>query len=159
MTTRRTTQWFTREQQLSNLGPSAVTNLGLYSQGIHGDRFETKSIVTRMIIDLTFTGDTIAQRGRTYWGIVVVNAVARAAAAFPDPEDVIDRASWLVRGCEHFNQDSLPDRSQWARVQLDLRAQRVLRSEEDELQLIVSNAGTGFSVIWSAFIRTLVKMP
>ena len=97
-----------------------------------------------MIIDLRLAADSVAQRVQLLWGIVVVNADARAAGAFPDADDMTDRADWLVRGKMETIQDSLSDASQWDRVSLDLRAQRILHSEEAELHLIIDSVGTGF---------------
>ena len=156
----RQVMWITREQIVTNLASGAITNLGLYSIGIHGGTlFKKGSTITRMLVDLIVSPDAVAQRVRLYWGIVVVNADARAAGAFPDPEDVTDRPSWLVRGRAEVMADSISDASQWKRIELDLRSQRIMRSEEDELQLILSAATTGFVLNFSAFIRILVRMP
>jgi len=65
----------------------------------------------------------------------------------------------LVRGAMNVNNSSLSDSSQWHRVNLDLRAQRVLRTEEDELHLIMNNLNTSFTVDVYAYIRVLVKLP
>ena len=158
MTMRRQTQWFTREQINSAVGSGVSDNLTLTSAGVH-NTFRQGMTVTRMIIDLVLAADTLAQRNRFYWGICVVNAAARAGGAMPDPSDVTERPSWLVRGRMEVIQNSLSDASQWTRTLLDLRSQRVLRSEDDELQLLIKNGATGFGAEWSAFIRVLVKMP
>ncbi len=87
-----------------------------------------------------------------------MNADARAAGAFPDADDMSDRPGWMVRGRLQNIMLNVQDSSQWTRLHLDLRGQRRLRSEEDELQLILDSSA-GFTVEWSPFIRVLVKWP
>ena len=115
--------------------------------------------VTRMLLDIRLEASSLAQQVQCHWGIVIVNADARAAGAFPDADDLGDRADWLVRGHLRTVQDSLSDASQWDRVKADLRAQRVLRSEESELHLIMDAGSDGFTMVWSAYIRVLMKLP
>ena len=142
---RRALQWIMREQVNSGLASGAQDNLTLYSSAIHGNRFGKGATVTRLLVDIKLAAAVVAQRNRFYWGIVVMNADARAAGAFPDPEDETDRPSWLARGRMEVVQDSLSDASQWDRALLDLRSQRIIRNEEDELQLVVTNGATGFT--------------
>jgi len=155
---KRPLQWFDRQQDQADLAAGATTNLTLYSATIQGARFVRNATVTRMIVDLRLSADSVAQRIRLHWGIVIMNADARAAAAFLDPEDETDRAGWLVRGRMDVIQASLSDSSQWDRRMMDLRAQRMLRTEEDELQLIWHNSSS-FVCKFDAYLRILVKMP
>ena len=114
--------------------------------------------MTRTIVDLTCRANSVSQVVEMFYGIVVVNADARAAGSFPEADDMSDRPDWLVRGRMTTVTDSLFDSSQWHRVRLDLRSQRVLRSEEDELHVVIDNA-TANDLSWSAFVRVLMKMP
>ena len=155
----RPMQWFTRTSAFATLASAAQVNFILYNN-LSLDNAATKgATVTRMVIDLIFKSDAVAQLNQVHWGIVLVNGDASAAGAFPDPGGDSDRAGWLVRGNDYVIQDSLSDSSQWTRVKLDLRSQRVLRSEADGLELILQAAVTGFTVQWAAFIRTLMKLP
>ena len=157
MTTRRM-QWFTSEQVFASLPFGVSGNLLLYNI-LSQDASPVKgATVTRMLVDLRIQAAGTASRVDMPWGIVLVNADARAAGAFPDPEDLADRAGWLARGRLMTVQDSLSDASQWDRVALDLRSQRVMRNEKDELHLLVHNTTTG-TLLWAAYIRVLMKMP
>jgi len=155
---RRATQWFSTNQAFLSLAAGAITNVTLFGAGIQGARFIKGSTVTRMIVNIDYRADAVSQDNRVFWGIAVVNADARAANVFPQPADMSDRAGWLVRGRENVMANSRFDVTQFSRVRLDLRSQRVLRNEEEELQLIYENNGTNlFST--SVFIRLLIKWP
>ena len=155
--TRRGTEWFTTDRGFTALGSGSQDNVTLFNASLVGARFVKGTTITRMLIDFIVKNDAIAQTNILYWGIVTMNADARAAGAFPDPLDVSDRAGWMVRGKILTNADSLSDSSQWARKTLDIRSQRILHTEEDELQLILESSGTGFTLQWATYIRTLVK--
>ena len=155
----RPMQWFTRVQRPVVQLTGSQGDFILYNSLSLSAAATKGATVTRLIIDLIFRAESLAQFNEVAWGITTVNADASAAGALPDSDDDTDRAGWLVRGREYNIQDSLSDASQWTRVKMDIRSQRVLRSEQDELHLIVNNHATGFSVIWSAFIRTLMKLP
>ena len=85
-----------------------------------------------------------------------MNADARAAGAFPEADDVSDRAGWMVRGVLRGKNSDLSDSSQTVHRSLDIRSQRVMRNEEDELQLVL-DAFTPNALEWAADIRVLVK--
>jgi len=155
----RPMQWVTRDIGPATLASGLLTNFILYNS-LSITSAATKGVtITRMIVDIVAKNDALAQLNKAFWGIVPVNADASAAGGFPDPEDMTDRASWLARGRIVVNADSLSDSSQWSRTELDLRSQRILRSEQDELHLIVKNVATGFTIQWAAFIRVLLKLP
>ena len=157
-TPRRTMKWVQAETNIVALASGGVTNMLLFNSAVFGGAHVKGATVTRIITNLVFRSESLAQLNRAYWGITMVNADARAAGAFPDPDDMNDRASWLVRD-KVENQMTAQDTSQWSRVQLDLRAQRVFRNEEEELHFLVTNAATGFTIQWGAFIRVLLKLP
>ena len=162
MTTRasRPMQWYTGQQGFQTIADGAADNFTLYNAVSHGPRNIKGATITRMIIDLTIRADSVAQIVTGMWGILVMNADARAAGVFPDPADVTDRAGWMIRGRGETIQSDLSDASQWDRRQLDIRSQRVLRTEEDELQFIIDNISGGGRIIqYGIFIRVLVRLP
>ena len=163
MTTRRGAsrplEWYTKDQSFTAIASAAQSADTLYSAAGEGVSFIKGATVTRMIIDVFLRAGSVAQLCRLFWGITIVSAEATAASAFPDVDDLTDRHDWLVRGRLMTIQDSLSDSSQWDRVHLDLRTQRVIRSEESELMFIVDAGSDGFAMEWAHFIRTLIRKP
>ena len=155
----RPVEWFTVETDFLSLATGAQTNKLLYNAASSSSAAVKGATVTRMIVDVRLRATSLAQLNKAFWGIVVINADARAANAFPDPAEMADRPGWLARGRLQTIQDSLSDASQWDKVQLDLRSQRILRAEGDELHLIFENGATGFTAEMSAFVRTLMRLP
>ncbi len=149
-------EWFTSSVSFANLNSGAQTNLTLYNATVVGARFVKGATVTRMLVDIIVRSDSVAQDNRLFWGITIVNADARAAGAFPEAADFSDRPGWLGRGLINNKQSDLSDSSQWSREKLDLRSQRILRNEEDELQLILENGGSNI-LEFTAYVRTLMK--
>ena len=157
---RRPFEWYSsRQGAFVTLASGAQTNLLLYNAISLGVRNIKGATITRIIGQLKLRADSLAQNVDLHYGIVVVNADARAAGAFPDPDDLSDRPDWMVRGLLQTVQASLSDSTQWDVAKFDLRAQRILRSEEDELHLILTAGATGFILEWSAFFRVLVRLP
>ena len=152
-------EWFTGNLNFTNIASDGQLNFTLYNAATHGVDKIKGSTITRMLIDMIMRNTAVAQTNQLFWGITIMNADARAAGAFPDADDVSDRADWLVRGRLMGNADSLSDSSQWSRTHLDLRTQRMMRAEEDELQLVMDAGGTGFTLDVSAFVRVLVRTP
>lgn len=156
---RRETEWFgldrTTFQALAGL---AQTNETLFSATLAGARFVKGTTITRMLIDIAIRADNVAQTVQLAWGITTMNADARAAGAFPEADDPSDRAGWMVRGRLITIQASLSDASQWHRKTLDIRSQRILRNEEEELQLILDNQ-SATDLNFSVYVRVLVKWP
>ena len=159
MTTRsrRPLQWYDTELEFATLAVGGQTNLLLYNAVSLGARNIKGATVTRMLLDFDLRSDSLAQLNRLRWGIVMMNADARAAGAFPDPGDPSDRAGWLARGRMN-NMMTSQDASQWTTRHHDLRSQRIFHTEEDELHLILDNNG-GFILSFSAYIRLLVRLP
>jgi len=155
---RRPMEWYSTVTGFAVLAAGAQSNTLLYNAVGQGTRNIKGATITRVIVDLLVKNDTVAQNNELFWGIVIVNADARAAGAFPDPNDMSDRAGWMYRGRILTNASSLTDRAQWAQKQLDLRSQRLLRTEEDELHIIWNN--TGATILqFAIFARVLVKLP
>ena len=154
---RRSTEWFTLDRRDQGLATDDQTNETLFNATSVGARSVKGTTITRMLIDLNLRAGSIAQRVNLYWGILVMNADARAAGAFPEADDVSDRAGWMVRGNMSTIMSDLSDGSQWLRIHRDIRSQRILHTEEDELQLILDSSASGFTLRWDAYIRVLVK--
>ena len=153
---RRNLVWNGATTDFGDLAVGSQTNLLLFNDTTFGGLHVKGTTLTRTLIDLRLRADAVAQDVQLTWGITTVNSDARAAGAFPDPNDHGDRASWVVRGRMLTIQDSLSDKSQWDIAQLDLRSQRVFRDEQQELHLILNNSGA-FVLEWAAFVRVLLK--
>ena len=158
MPNQRPMQWYDRFTAFANLTAGAITNHNLYTASIHGVRNIRGATLTRMIFEMHLRSDAVAQENNVNWGILIMNADARAAGAFPDPDDESDRAGWIVRGRLFSMQSDLSDYSQWTHRELDLRAQRIFRDEESELQLILKNNGS-FVAEWAIYLRMLIRLP
>ena len=154
---RRETEWYSLDRTFATLGSGVQSNELLFGTASVASQQIKGTTITRMLIDMYLKADSVAQLVNLYWGIVVLNRDAVVAGAFPEADDVSDRAGWMVRGKLNTIQDSLSDSSQWARRTLDIRSQRLMRNEEDELQLVVDASSSGFILQWAAYIRVLVK--
>jgi len=154
---RRTLKWVNVESDFTALAAGSQTNLLLFNEAVFGALTVKGMTVTRLLFDLKIRSDSLAQLNQLHYGIAIVNADARAAGAFPDANDMADRANWLVRG-KLENQMTAQDTSQWTTMERDLRAQRVFRNEEEELHLIIRNS-TSNVLSWSTFTRILMKLP
>lgn len=158
-TRRRETEWFALDRvPFQSLTGNSQTNETLFNATAVGARFVKGTTMTRMLIDIAIKPNSISQQVALAWGIVTMNADARAAGAFPDAEDVSDRAGWMMRGRLVTISANLSEASQWDRRTYDIRSQRVLRDEEQELQLVLNNI-TANDLSWSVYIRLLVKWP
>ena len=155
----RPMQWVDSEARFGALAANAQSNLLLYNSLSLTAGLVKGATITRMIVDVTGRAGSVAQINYLFWGITVVNADARSAGAFPDSDDMGETAGWLARGRLVVMADSISDASQFVHARLDLRSQRILRSEKDELHLIVDNGSSSFVVDWAAMIRVLVKLP
>ncbi len=158
MVMRRKTQWYTTQTVFQDLAAAGQTNQLLFSAASSVTGAAKGHTVTRIIVDVGMRSNAVNQNNFMTWGIVTVNADARAAGAFPDSDELTERAGWLVRGRLLNIMDTLNESSQWTGVKLDLRSQRVIRNEDEELHLIVDNAGS-FVFEWTAFMRVLMKEP
>ena len=156
----RAMQWITSYVGFGPLlGSGSQTNVPLYTVADRGPGFIKGSTVTRMVIDIRMRASALAQLVVLNWGILLVDGEAAAVGILPEADDLSERAGWMVRGVLTTIQDSLSDSSQWDRAQMDIRSQRVLRAERDELHLILDAGTTGFALEWHVFIRVLMKLP
>ncbi len=156
----RELEWFTTEVAFSAVADGVFVTDVLYSATLIGARFIKGATVTRMLIDYRLEAAAVAQHVRFFWGITIVDQSAVIGDAMPDPEDLSDRTDWLVRGRLQTIQASLSDSSQWDTTRLDIRTQRILRSEEDVLLVRGNNnSGGAFVLNHSFFIRVLMRMP
>ncbi len=156
---RREMEWFTGKTGFAGLTTASLTNFTLFNAISVGARFIKGTTITRILMDLTFRSPSVAQNNEASYGVLIMNADARAAGAFPNPDDVSDRAGWMFRGRGQNITSSVSDGSQWTRLTHDNRSQRVLRTEEDELQFVIETPATGFTIEWSLYVRVLVKWP
>ncbi len=157
--TRRPTEWYSVDTVPFSMASGTQVGITLYSAVLQGARNILGSTITRTLLDFSLRGDSVAQEVAVFWGLLVMNADAVSASAFPEADDMSDRPDWLARGRMQTIQASLSDSSQWRRLMLDLRSQRVLRSEEDVYVLILDATTSGFQLNFSSFIRTLVTLP
>ena len=157
MVMRRKTQWYTTRLVDFSLIAGAQDALILFDQLSAVGDIVKGCTVTRMLVDLWMKPASVAQVNTALWGITTVNSDARAAGALPEADDLAERAGWLVRG-ELYSIANALTRSEFAHTQMDLRSQRVLRNDEEELILIIDNAGS-FTMVWHAFVRVLIKLP
>ena len=152
---KRTLEWFTthaRAQTVTSGGQTANSMLAL------DPLLRKGATITRIIMQLTLQGLSTGLVGICDWGIVVLNGDAVIAQAFPDADVSSDRADWLARGQESVVTSVVSDGSQLVRVFRDLRAQRVIRSEEDELHFIMDQNTSGMTVQYDLFSRILVRL-
>ena len=113
--------------------------------------------ITRVILDLVISPDQAGQVTFTSYGLCMVNRDAVAAGAVPEADVNSDRADWLLRGRARNNCFALADSTQMFHREYDLRAQRVLRSEEQTLALILDHgSGGGIDFFWMS--RILMKL-
>ena len=155
----RVFQWYSKELRAQTLAAGAATNLPLFSVADVTATAIKGATVTRTLMYLRLSGASIAETNLLYWGLVLVNADAAVAGAFPDPQDLSDRPGWIGRGRLENNMSlSINDSSQWTVLNLDLRSQRILHTEETEYHLVLDNDFIFIGII-SAFVRTLMRMP
>ena len=152
----RTTEWYSKDIGIATLATGLLATLELYSIADVTATEIKGSTITRTLLQIRMNSNSISQNNELFWGLVQVNADAAAAAAFPDPEDLSDRPGWLARGKMENIQSDLSDSSQWTMLSIDLRGQRIMRTEETEYFLLIRNSGA-FTLQWSAYVRTLIK--
>ena len=158
-TRRRETEWYSSILGFTNVNNGAQTANRLYSTTSTPISRIKGSTITRIIIKMIMHPSVITAIHEMHWGIVIVNEDAIAAGAYPDADDISDRADWLARGWLCGRSANLSDGSQDDRVELDLRSQRIMRAEEDALMLVIDNSNNGNAVSYAYFIRCLVKLP
>ena len=155
--TGRRLQWFTifnTDETISNGGQA---NHNLLS-GLDAD-LAKDSTVTRIILEMWFRPGQLTSTYRVPWGITFVNADAVIAGALPDPGVAGDNTSWLIRSQTEFSSGDLSDSRQDGRVSMDIRSQRICRSPQEQLHLIIDLVTSGSALAYDSFSRVLVRLP
>ncbi len=112
--------------------------------------------ITRVLLDLWIAPDTVAQITHTSYGLVLENIDQASAGGHPDADVNSDQADWLLRNRSRNTAAAISDSSQLFHRTYDLKAQRVLRSEQMSLYLIVDqSSGGGIVMFYST--RVLIK--
>ena len=135
---RRETEWFESIVGFTSRGTNTQFAVDLYSAAFLGAHGIKGSTITRTVVKLALLPEVQTTIVELHWGIVIVNADAVAAGVLPDANDVADRADWLIRGWLFAKSGNISDGSQTDRVIVDLRSQRIIRAEEDQLTLVVN---------------------
>ena len=150
---RRRTQWYESIQGEIAIGAGASQNNDLLSNIATSDR--QGATVTRILIQIRFHPAAITLLHECFWGIAIVNADALAVGALPDTQ-VVDDTNWLMHSRMHARSANLSGNEGDFLVVMDLRAQRVLRAQQDRLILMFDNIGPAANR--SHFIRTLMRL-
>jgi len=152
----RTLKWFTRIVQDGTVPASGQTCVDVLRNVEEANR---KGLtITRIIMDFVTLADAVAERTECFWGIVLVNSDAAAADVFPDPATEADNVAWLGRGMHVNGTSDLLDSSNYSRTRIDLRAQRVTRSAQEELHLIIDQSSGG-GIVFNVHLRVLCRLP
>jgi len=159
MRSRRPTQWYSAHIDRNALASGAITSHELFGTATVTATAVKGSTVTRFLIDLTVHPQSLTVVVNLFWGLVLLNADAVAAGGLPDPVDTSDRPDYLVRGWLQSGSGNLSDLSQDRRVSLDIRSQRIIRSEEDQLRIVFQASTSGITLDYSFFSRALIKRP
>ena len=154
----RATRWLTtidQNQAIVDGGSDNYTLLGSNLNEIKG------STITRIIMNMNCRSDTLGVQKFLYWGLAIVTADALSAGGLPDPNVESDAFDWLGRGVLITGAVKLPTEfGPDVTEKLDLRSQRLFRSEDVTLQLIVADSGSGAGgQFFSHLTRCLVKLP
>ena len=98
-------------------------------------------------------------QGVMHFGIVMMNEDQRLAGAFPEAQ--VDDVSWLFRDIAYgFLGDVTANPGQSLVRQVDTRARRRIRSQEDQAVVLLENISpqaTQIQVAWN--LRTLIYVP
>ena len=151
----RALKWYTTIARDQPIAAGAQANhgiLGTLDVGVHKG-----ATVTRILGRVEMGTDTLVTDGFLSFGAIILNTDAVIAGALPDPQTAADNADWLFRDELHTRMSSLSDGSQLARGVYDIRSQRILRSEQDVLHLVVAASGVGLE--YNIFIRVLLRLP
>ena len=151
----RELKWSTTIDNDNALASGSQTNIALLSNLDAANR--RGSTITRIILRVTMYTDTVTTDGFLAFGIILLNNDAVAAGAFPDPNDAADNADWIMRDVLTTRMQSVSDGSQAARGNYDLRAQRLTRSAQDILHMVVNADGVGLE--FHVYARILVRLP
>ena len=149
-------QWFTRIVPNTTLAGNAQTSVDLT---VNMESARRKGCtVTRMLVNVVLEAGVVAQDLQLTYGVLWVDADALSAGALPDTDVESENVDYMLRGCLFGSQSDLADSSQWTRVSHDVRGQRVCRTDQDHLVLVLDNALAN-SLNFRLFSRTLVRLP
>ena len=158
MPNRRGFRWVTRRvirRVIASGQQECIDLLAPYSSVVDNLKGHT---VTRILMRFGSVADTVDQITECDYGIALVNADAAAAGAFPDADVEGDNVRWLLRDYQQNVVSSLTQRHQRVERTYDLRAQALLRSDQEELHLIVDQESGG-GAIFSMQTRVLLRLP
>jgi len=153
-------KWFTTLRNNQALADGLALDFPLLADAQQANR--RGSTVTRIIIDQWVRNDVQQTFKIADFGIVWAHSQAVATtAALPDPGLEDDRADWLVRFRMVNQMDATTSGTQQiAHKMMDIRSQRICRSDEDELTYIMKDSGSGNGGLFVTFsIRVLLKLP
>ena len=154
---RRPLEWFTHSYAFNDIaaGAQEADDVLVETSGRH----LKGHTITRCLVDLWVRPTTIDQFSNTWYGLTLVNVDAAAASAFPDADVDSDNADWILRGMTvNSITGTLTDSSQWSHRRYDLRAQRVIRTDQDQLRMVWDQSSAG-GASRAAFFRILLKLP
>ena len=155
---RRQTKWFTTLRTLQALADNTQLTFPLLAD-LSASQTQGATI-TRILIELWIANDITNNAKTMDWGIVLLAGEAVTAGGIPDAQDEDERVDWMGRGRMHVITNNISVMPNFAHMERDLRAQRIIRDEFQELRLITNldANGTG-GVFLTIFTRVLVKMP
>ena len=111
-------------------------------------------------MEIWIANDTVLNPKTMDWGIVLLSTEAVVAGSIPDVDDEDERVDWMGRGRLHVTTDILNSSTSLAHTSRDLRAQRVIRDEFQQLSIIMDVDTNGTGGLFVTFItRVLLKMP
>ena len=158
MASGRTLKWFTALRSHQALASAGQTSFPLLA----GLPVETAkgATITRMILDMWVLPDTINVVKVMDYGVVFINEDAVAAAAFPETDNEGERPDYIHRGRVFIAANALNLPNPAGIVHKDLRAQRICRSEEDDLRLICDLDSVAAGGVFITFMsRILIRLP
>ena len=152
----RPMEWFTTLADGQTVTSGGQSNNELLVQ--LAESIRKGSTITRILLQLVIHPATVNTICRLKWGMVLVNEDAASGGTFPDADQSTDRADWLARGAELVSVTDLFNGQQYARVDRDLRAQRVIRADTDEFHFIIDQDSSGATVNYSVWTRVLIRL-
>ncbi len=154
----RITKWFTTLGTLQAIPDNGQNTFALLAD-LAASQTQGATI-TRILMEMWASNDSINNPKTMDWGIVLLAGEAVSAGAFPDADDEDERVDWMGRGRMHVKTSNLNEGRDMGHMTRDLRAQRVIRDEFQQLRLIVDADANGAGGIFLTFaIRVLLKMP
>ena len=156
---RRPFEWYS-----TSIGPTVIASAGQFNLALVSiatvpiSRIKD-STVTRILLSLIWHPESVTTATDLFYGITIITAEAAIAGGIPEADDMSDRADWLIRGKMTARSGNLSDGSQDAKMEADLRAQRIMRSEESELHIVFDANTSGISGEVRGLARVLLKLP